>query len=296
MILQFGYVTLFAAAFPLGALIALGNNILEIRTDSFKYLYMQKMPFYKAAQDIGSWAMVIKLISFLGILTNVYLVVYGTNYFAHMSDNDRVSAPYRPFRSDSLSHSCCAALCQLLYFFGLEHACLFVNILAGVIIPDVKEETTKQIQEDKAIKENNAVEKEAEFRGRVKHENEILQVQMKEAGLLADDALYKLPFATPYNHYQGAVTKECVNAECERTNDMPTPKVIVDGKTYEVEWLGNPYQMDDTPTGKQTLPAQGLLYARVNSSVGGIVHLSDSSRFLNPPVHHAQRRTSIIRS
>ena len=90
--MQFGYVTLFAAAFPLGGIIALANNIFEIRCDSFKYLYTQKMPFYKGAEDIGSWAYVIKLLSFMGILTNVWLVVYGTNYFAKVSDNERVSA------------------------------------------------------------------------------------------------------------------------------------------------------------------------------------------------------------
>ena len=173
-----------------------------------------------------------------------------------------------------------------MYFFGLEHLCLFVNIVAGIIIPDVKEETQKQIEDDKAIKENNAVDKEAEFRGKVKQETEILDTSLKEVGLLADDALYKLPFSTPYNHFQGAITKELNNQECHRTDDMPTPKIKVGGKLFEVEWVGNPYQMDDTPTAKQTLPPGGLLYSRVNSAVGGIIQLNDSSRFLNPPVHH----------
>merc|ERR1719316_2642853 len=36
MVLQFGYVSMFVAAFPLGPLCALLNNILEIRTDAIK--------------------------------------------------------------------------------------------------------------------------------------------------------------------------------------------------------------------------------------------------------------------
>ena len=35
---QFGYVTLFITAFPLGPLFALINNIFEIRTDSNKFV------------------------------------------------------------------------------------------------------------------------------------------------------------------------------------------------------------------------------------------------------------------
>ena len=38
MVVQFGYVTLFAAAFPLTAALALINNLVEIRTDAYKLL------------------------------------------------------------------------------------------------------------------------------------------------------------------------------------------------------------------------------------------------------------------
>lgn len=39
MVIQFGYVTLFAAAFPLTAALALLNNLIEIRTDAYKLLH-----------------------------------------------------------------------------------------------------------------------------------------------------------------------------------------------------------------------------------------------------------------
>lgn len=44
--IQFGYVVLFAAVSPLTALLALLNNILEIRIDAFKVLltYLKRNP------------------------------------------------------------------------------------------------------------------------------------------------------------------------------------------------------------------------------------------------------------
>jgi hypothetical protein len=43
MVVQFGYVTLFAAAFPLTAALALINNMVEIRTDAFKLLQVRSV-------------------------------------------------------------------------------------------------------------------------------------------------------------------------------------------------------------------------------------------------------------
>ncbi len=44
MIIQLGYVNLFAAAFPFMAALALLNNLLEIRVDAYKLLKLTKRP------------------------------------------------------------------------------------------------------------------------------------------------------------------------------------------------------------------------------------------------------------
>lgn len=55
MFIQFGYVTLFSSAFPLAAMCAFLNNLIEIRSDAFKLCCVFQRPFGHRAQSIGVW-------------------------------------------------------------------------------------------------------------------------------------------------------------------------------------------------------------------------------------------------
>ena len=55
MLIQFGYVTLFSSAFPLAALCALVNNVIEIRSDAFKLCMHHQRPFGQRVESIGTW-------------------------------------------------------------------------------------------------------------------------------------------------------------------------------------------------------------------------------------------------
>ncbi|RMX59884.1 hypothetical protein pdam_00001054 [Pocillopora damicornis] len=52
MVIQYGFVTLFVAAFPLGPFFALINNLLEIRLDAYKFIVVFQRPMAARAQDI----------------------------------------------------------------------------------------------------------------------------------------------------------------------------------------------------------------------------------------------------
>jgi hypothetical protein len=52
-VIQFGYASLFVVAFPLAPLLALINNYIEIRVDSFKVLFTSARAIPRGAQDIG---------------------------------------------------------------------------------------------------------------------------------------------------------------------------------------------------------------------------------------------------
>ena len=55
MLVQFGYVTLFSSAFPMAAMCALLNNVIEIRSDAFKLCMTFQRPFGQQVQSIGTW-------------------------------------------------------------------------------------------------------------------------------------------------------------------------------------------------------------------------------------------------
>lgn len=69
--IQYGFVTLFVAAFPLAPLFALINNIVEIRLDAYKYLTKCRRPRPERIQDIGIWFNILKVMTYLSVLTNV---------------------------------------------------------------------------------------------------------------------------------------------------------------------------------------------------------------------------------
>lgn len=55
-VIQFGFVTLFVASFPLAPLFALLNNIIEIRLDAKKFVTELRRPVAVRAKDIGELA------------------------------------------------------------------------------------------------------------------------------------------------------------------------------------------------------------------------------------------------
>lgn len=71
---QYGFVTLFVAAFPLAPLFALLNNIIEIRLDAYKFTCIWRRPPAAKANGIGIWFNIMKGISFIAVLTNVGLL------------------------------------------------------------------------------------------------------------------------------------------------------------------------------------------------------------------------------
>lgn len=71
---QFGYVTLFSSAFPLAAACALVANVIEIRSDAFKFCYVFQRPFGQRAQGIGAWQDAMELMGVISIIVNCALI------------------------------------------------------------------------------------------------------------------------------------------------------------------------------------------------------------------------------
>ncbi|XP_029285495.1 anoctamin-8 isoform X2 [Cottoperca gobio] len=74
MFVQFGYVVLFSSAFPLAAMCALINNIIEIRSDAFKLCTGLQRPFGIRVESIGQWQTVMEAMGLIAIIVNCYLI------------------------------------------------------------------------------------------------------------------------------------------------------------------------------------------------------------------------------
>ncbi|NXA42563.1 ANO8 protein, partial [Eudromia elegans] len=74
MFIQFGYVVLFSSAFPLAAMCALVNNVIEIRSDAFKLCTGLQRPFGRRVESIGQWQKVMEAMGILAIMVNCYLM------------------------------------------------------------------------------------------------------------------------------------------------------------------------------------------------------------------------------
>ncbi len=69
--IQFGFVTLFVASFPLAPLLALFNNLCEIRVDAWKITTQSRRVVPEKAQDIGAWQPILQGVAILAVATNV---------------------------------------------------------------------------------------------------------------------------------------------------------------------------------------------------------------------------------
>ncbi|KAI2796748.1 Anoctamin-8 [Blomia tropicalis] len=76
LVVQFGYVMLFAPVFPLAALCAFLNNLIEIRSDAFKLCYVFQRPFgNEPSRAVDEWTRVLGYLSVAAIATNCGLMV-----------------------------------------------------------------------------------------------------------------------------------------------------------------------------------------------------------------------------
>lgn len=106
MVLQYGFVTIFVAAFPLAPLFALLNNVLEMRLDAKILITHHKRPVSQRVRDIGVWYRILDCIGKLSVITNGFIIAFTSDLiprlvYQHLISEDRSLDGYLDF---SLSH------------------------------------------------------------------------------------------------------------------------------------------------------------------------------------------------
>ena len=98
IVIQYGFVTIFVAAFPLAPLFAWLNNIIEIRLDANKYVKLFRRPVAERAQDISAWYQILNFTTMLCVVTNAFVIAFTSSFI------DR--AVYNRFYREEKSGNC----------------------------------------------------------------------------------------------------------------------------------------------------------------------------------------------
>ncbi|XP_073242923.1 anoctamin-8-like isoform X2 [Porites lutea] len=125
MFIQFGYVVLFSSAFPLAALCALLNNIIEIRSDAFKLCTNLRRPFGERVENIGTWQDAMEVMGVIAVMVNLALLGMGGSVqrmFPNMTVTDRI-----------------------ILIVVLEHLVLGIKFAVAYAIPDIPEWVENEI-------------------------------------------------------------------------------------------------------------------------------------------------------
>ncbi|KAL1922354.1 uncharacterized protein VTP21DRAFT_9893 [Calcarisporiella thermophila] len=132
VVIQFGFIMLFTAAFPLSPLFALINNQIEMRLDANKLLLNYQRPVPFRAQDIGMWETILNGINMLSVLTNAVTIAFFSESMKRQLEIW--------FPGNLLS-------AQLGFILVYEHFVFLVKFLLIYIVPDVP--TTVKISIDR---------------------------------------------------------------------------------------------------------------------------------------------------
>lgn len=107
MIMTFGYITLFAAAFPLGATVTSLFIYIETKSDTYKMETLCRRPFSRKASNVGVWELTLDFFTFTAVFTNIILACFASDQI------DAILPFMAGVREDSMI--------SVLTVFGIEH-------------------------------------------------------------------------------------------------------------------------------------------------------------------------------
>lgn len=144
MVIQYGYITMFAASFPLAPVLAALNNVVEIRTDALKLLTAHSRPEYKGSQSVGFWYGILEILGIISVVTNCLLIGFSLNSVADafggvptLPSARRVSQVYFQV---------------FVVIVILEHILFIMKFGVAFVVPDVPGWITKELAKQEYIK------------------------------------------------------------------------------------------------------------------------------------------------
>ncbi|OQR92289.1 transmembrane protein [Thraustotheca clavata] len=140
--IQFSYVVMFTVVWPLLPLPAFLNNVLEVRGDAFRLLFVNRRPMPRRDVSIGEWATALSYANIIGITVVAGLIaVYHFPYFVtdcNFEFSDAVMVPMQsiPWKM-AINNATCGTdihkqswvMPQVIVFVLLEHLAFCLRYL-----------------------------------------------------------------------------------------------------------------------------------------------------------------------
>ena len=145
--LQYGYLVIFSILLPAAPVLALFNNIIEIRTDAFKTIYAQRRTRAEPADDIGPWGPALRSLSFVGLFANLGILAVTTDFF------DELASIMPTFNQLGT---------KLAAILVAEHLLLGLKLFIDWIVPDVPAKIRVKLARDEHNAEQRVAKEMAE--------------------------------------------------------------------------------------------------------------------------------------
>uniref|UniRef100_A0A8C7U3X5 Anoctamin n=1 Tax=Oncorhynchus mykiss TaxID=8022 RepID=A0A8C7U3X5_ONCMY len=176
-VLQFGFITIFVAAFPLAPLFALLNNWAEVRLDAHKFVCEYRRPVAERAQNIGVWFNILEALSHLSVIVNAFLIAFTSDFlprllYQYKFDNDLngyvnftlayappsyTSHPmcrYKAFRDNNGNYTLIyweLLAVRLGFIIAFEHVVFIVLRAIDWMVPDVPESLGLKVKRERYL-------------------------------------------------------------------------------------------------------------------------------------------------
>ena len=183
---QFGYIVLFAPAFPLAPLLAFVNNIIEIRAAGYKLCHGYRRPVVKQRLGLGTWMTVLNTLGFLAVIMNSTMINFVGRQNARnfgvpdtpgfwedestTEYNEDLSGGYGLRYEDNSGLMGRLNVSALwLRFLVVEHTSMFVRVMVLALTPDTPSwiktaRLTLEYRIESVYQTNEALDQERRYR------------------------------------------------------------------------------------------------------------------------------------
>jgi len=290
MVLQFGFITIFVAAFPLAPLFALLNNWVEIRLDAQKFVCETRRAVAERAENIGIWFKILEMLAQLAVISNAFLIAFTSDFIQKLVykyeygergimkdyvmftlskspvknwiDKGNPECYYRGFRDDSGTftpvHWKILAL-KFAFVIIFEHVVFGVCKLIDILVPDIPESL------DIKVKRERYLAKEA-----LQDAEHVLQKVLKDGGdsdcIESDTEINMSPVLRKRTSHDNPHYSPCSNQSQNGLKPRNSIPHTLLGQDSGVKTCETNFSTNSQSNGKSSPPALEKIVSQVTSA------------------------------